>query len=152
MIVNAFLKKLAHFRFPNLTIPDSYRELSAFLLTIVDTLLQIVFNHDIYLTTNVDQTLNKLSTPVRVECNKNVLKRGLFQPFLKELSEWLLDYAKSWRDLPTSSASAHLSSNLSETSHSFWKQSNQQNHLNQLSNRSQQDQRANSPNSFQQFF
>ena len=105
-IVNAFLEKLSHFRPPNLTIPDSYTQFSAFLLTLVDTFQQLGFNHDIHSTTNVNQALNKLPTPVRLEWNKHVLERSLLQPSLKELSEWLLIYAKACRDLTTSCASA----------------------------------------------
>ena len=91
---------------PNLTIPDSYTQLSAFLLTLVDTRQQLGFNYDIHFTTNVNQALNKLPTSVRLERNKHVLERSLLQPPLRELSEWLLIYAKVCRDLPTSCASA----------------------------------------------
>ena len=46
--VNAFLEKLSHFRPPNLTIPYSYTQFSAFLLTLVDTFQQLGFNLDIH--------------------------------------------------------------------------------------------------------
>ena len=125
-IVNAFLEKLSHFRPPNLTTPDSYTQVSAFLLTLVDTFQQLGFNHDIHSTTNVNQALNKLPTPVRLEWNKHVLERSLLQPSLRELSEWLLIYAKACRDLPTSCASAQPPSTHSKASNHLWKQSNQQ--------------------------
>ena len=76
------------------------------LLIQISTFQQIGFNHDIHSTKNINQALNKLPTPVRLEWNKHVLERSLLQPSLKELSEWLLIFAKACRDLPTSSASA----------------------------------------------
>ena len=90
-------------------------------------------------------------TPVRLEWNKHVLERSrsLFQPSLKDLSEWLLIYAKACRDLPTSFASAQPPSSHSKASNNLWKQSNQQNQFNRPFNRSHQDQRTNPSNSFQ---
>ena len=146
-IVNAFLKKLSHFRPPNLTIPELYAVL-CFPLTLVDTLQQLGFNHYIHSTTNVNEALDKLQTPVRLEWNKHVLERSLLQPSLKELSEWLLIYAKACRDLPTS-ASSQPPSTHSKASNKLWKQANQQNQFNRPSNRSHQDQRTNPSNSFQ---
>ena len=89
-IVNAFREKLSHFRRPNLTIPDSYTQFTAFVLTLVDTFEQLGFNHGIHSTTYVNQASKKLPTPVRLAWNKHVLERSLLQPSLKELSEWLL--------------------------------------------------------------
>ena len=47
-IVNAFLDKLSQFKPPNLTVPESYTQFSAFLLTLVDIFQQVGFNHDIH--------------------------------------------------------------------------------------------------------
>ena len=148
-IVNAFLEKLSHFRPPNLTIPDSFTQFSSFLLTLVDKFQQLGFNHHKHSTTNVNRALNKLPTPVRLEWNKHVLERRLLQPSLKEISEWLLIYAKACRDLPTSCASAQPPSTHSKDSNNLSKQSNQQNQFYRPSNRSHQDQRTNPSNSFQ---
>ena len=115
----------------------------------MDKFQQLGFNHDIHSTTNVNQTLNKLPTPVRLEWNKHVLERSLLQPSLKELSEWILIYAKACRDLPTSCASAQPPSTHSKASNNLWKQSNQQTQFNRPSNRSHQDQRTKPSNSFQ---
>ena len=140
---------MLHFRPPNLIIPDSDTQFSAFLLTLVDTFQQFGFNHDILFTTNVNQALNKLPTPVRLEWNKHDLERSLLQPSLKEPSEWLLIYAKACRDLPTSCASGQPPSTHSKTSNNLWKQLNQQNQFNRPSNKSHQDQRTNLSISFQ---
>ena len=77
-IGNAFLEKLSRFRTPNLTKPDNYTQFSAFLLTFVDTYQQLGFNYDIHSTTNVNQALIKLPTPVRVEWNKHYWKEVYF--------------------------------------------------------------------------
>ena len=74
-IVNAFLDKLSPFKPPNLTVPESYTQFSAFLLTLVDTFQQLGFNHDINSTTNLNQALNKLPTPVRLDWNKYALEK-----------------------------------------------------------------------------
>ena len=99
-IVNAFLEKLSQFKPPNLTVPESYTQFSAFLITLVDTFQQLGFNHDIHSTTNLNQALNKFSTPVRLDWNKYILENCSVQPSLKDLSDWLSIYAKACRDLP----------------------------------------------------
>ena len=71
-IVNAFLDKLSQFKPPNLTVPESYTQFSAFLLTLVDTFQQLGFNHDIHSITNLNQAFNKLPTPVRLVCPQKV--------------------------------------------------------------------------------
>ena len=76
--VNAFLEKLSHFRPPNLTIPNSYTQFPAFLLTLVDTFQQLGFSHDIHSTKNVNQALNKLPTPVRLEWKKNTFWKEVY--------------------------------------------------------------------------
>ena len=80
--------------------PESYTHLSAFLLTLVDTFQQLGFNHDIHSTTNLNQALNKLPTPVRLDWNKYALEKFSLQPSLKDLSEWLSIYTKACRELP----------------------------------------------------
>ena len=47
--------------------------------------------------------LTKLPNPVRLEWNRYVLEKTIIQPSLNALAEWLLNYAKACRDLPTNS-------------------------------------------------
>ena len=100
-IVTAFLDNFLQFKPPNLTVPENYIQILAFLLTLVDTFQQPVFNHDIHSTTNLNQALSKLPTPVRLDWNKYALEKFSLQPSLKDLSEWLSIYAKACRDLPS---------------------------------------------------
>ena len=116
-IVNAFLDKLSQFKSPNLTVPESYTQFSAFLLTLVDTFQQLGFNHDIHSTTNPNQALNKLPTPVRLDWNKYALEKFSLQPSPKDLSEWLSIYAKAYRDLPAPISIARPSHGRSNFAH-----------------------------------
>ena len=102
-IVNAFLDKLSNFRNPNLSNPESYTQYSSFLLTIVDTFQQLGFFHDLHSTINMNIALTKLPNPVRLEWNRYVLEKTMTQPSLNAVAEWLLNYAKACRDLPTNS-------------------------------------------------
>ena len=47
--------------------------------------------------------LTKLPNPVSLEWNRYVLEKTMTQPFLNALAEWLLNYAKACRGLPTNS-------------------------------------------------
>ena len=102
-IVNGFLDKLPNFRNPNLSNPESYTKYSSFLLKLVDTFQQLGFIHDLHSTINMNIALTKLSNPVRLEWNRYVLEKTMTQPSLNALAEWLLNYAKACRDLPTNS-------------------------------------------------
>ena len=98
-IVNAFLEKLNRFKSPKLSHPESYTQFSSFLLTMVDTFQQLGFVHDLHSTNNLNVALAKLPNPVRLEWNKFVLEK---EPSLQILSDWLLNYSKTCRDLYSS--------------------------------------------------
>ena len=119
-IVNAFLDKLSPFKPPNVTVPESYTQFSAFHLTLVDRFQQQGFNHDIHSTTNLNQALNKFPTPVRLDWNKYALETFLLQPSLKDLSEWLSIYAKACRDFPAPISVTRTSHGRSNFAHKPW--------------------------------
>ena len=102
-IVNAFLDNLSNFRNPNLSNPESYTQYFSFLLTFVDTFKQLGFIHDLHSTINMNIALTKLPNPVRLEWNRSLVEKTMTQPSLNALAEWLLNYAKACRDLPTNS-------------------------------------------------
>ena len=124
-ITNAFLDKLSQFKRPNLTVPGSYTQFSAFLLTLVDTFQQLGFNHDIHSAPNLNQALNKLQLSVRLDWNKYALKKFSLQPSPKDLSEFLSISAKACRDLPAPILVTRPSHGRSNFAHKPWTQKTQ---------------------------
>ena len=88
-ILNPFLDKLSQFEPHNLMVPENHTQFSVLFLTLVDTIQQVGFNYDNHSTTNLNQALNKLPTPVRLDWKKYVLEKLSLQPSLKDLSDWL---------------------------------------------------------------
>ena len=124
-ITNAFLDKLSQFKPPNLTVPGSYTQFSAYLLTLVDTFQQLGFNHDIPSAPNLNQALYKLPLSVRLDWNKYALEKFSLQLSLKDLSELLSIYANACRDLPAPILVTRPSHGRSNFVHKPWTQKTQ---------------------------
>ena len=109
---------------------------------LVDTFQQLGFIHDLHSTINMNIALTKLPIPVRLEWNRYVLEKTMTQPSLKALAEWLLNYAKACRNLPTNS-NLPSSQNIGvhkmawKTSHSTGNNENPKSKHQLLSNREQ---------------
>ena len=98
-IVTSFLRRLDQFTGPNLRHNRSYKDLSHFLQTMVDTFTTLGFKHDLLSTTNLQTVLQKLPPQCHLEWNRYIIEKGKKQPSLIDFVRWFKAYAEACSNL-----------------------------------------------------